>query len=152
MGMADNDTPASTLSAETGGKDPDPAMEFNTLRQLDVHRVVKENNISKSSGLSNIISFIIKEAFSILNPVITHMMNMSINTATFLEEVIVIPIPKAGSSALVKNYRPISLLPLPGKILEKLVHTQLSSHIESNMSYCLTTSMVFARGSPRFTL
>ena len=106
--MADNDTPASTLSAETGGKDPDPAMEFNTLRQLDVHRVVKEINISKSSGLSNISSFIIKEAFSILNPVITHMMNMSINTATFPDawkEALVIPIPKAGSSALVKNYR-----------------------------------------------
>ena len=44
-----------------------------------------------------------------------------------------IPIPKAGDATKVQNYRPISLLPLPGKILEKLVHKQLSSHLESNV-------------------
>ena len=32
----------------------------------------------------------------------------------------------------VNNYRPISLLPAPSKILEKIVHDQLSLHIEEN--------------------
>ena len=31
---------------------------------------------------------------------------------------------------MVQNYRPISLLPLPGKILEKLIHHQLSDYLE----------------------
>ena len=30
------------------------------------------------------------------------------------------------------NYRPISLLPVPGKILEKIVHKVISNHLEAN--------------------
>ena len=42
------------------------------------------------------------------------------------------PIPKSGDLKKVDNYRPISLLPLPGKILEKLIHTQLSFYLEED--------------------
>ena len=42
-----------------------------------------------------------------------------------------VPIPKSGNLAKVQNYRPISLLPLPGKIMEKLIHHQLSTHLET---------------------
>ena len=35
-----------------------------------------------------------------------------------------------GSSTDVNNPRPISLLPLPGKIIERVVHTQLSEYLE----------------------
>ena len=45
----------------------------------------------------------------------------------------VIPIPKKGDSTQVDNYRPISLLPQLGKVLEKLVHNRLSSYIENNL-------------------
>ena len=34
------------------------------------------------------------------------------------------------------NYRPISLLPLPGKILERLVYAQTISYLESNNILC----------------
>ena len=30
------------------------------------------------------------------------------------------------------NYRPISLLPVPGKILKKIVHKVISNHLEAN--------------------
>ena len=40
------------------------------------------------------------------------------------------PIPKPGDKSKVENYRPISLLPLPGKILEKLVHRQVETNLE----------------------
>ena len=107
---------------------------FSELRGIEVHRVVNNINISKSSGLQNISSFVIKEAFKILNPEVTKMFNMSIKTSKFptpWKEALVIPIPKSGSLSKVQNYRPISLLPLPGKILEKLVHSQISDYLES---------------------
>ena len=69
-----------------------------------------------------------------LSPEITFLMNLSISTSTFpsaWKEALVIPIPKSGNLTQVKNYRPISLLPLPGKVLEKLVHGQLSNYLES---------------------
>ena len=43
-----------------------------------------------------------------------------------------IPIPKKGNLSQVSNFRPISLLPLPGKIFEKVVHEQLLLKIEED--------------------
>lgn len=41
-------------------------------------------------------------------------------------------IPKEGSKFDPNNYRPISLLPLPGKMLEKLIHARLFTYLEAN--------------------
>ena len=60
----------------------------------------------------------------------------SVETSIFPEawkEALVIPIPKGGNLTLVQNYRPISLLPLPGKILDKLMHKQLTNYLEEEL-------------------
>ena len=96
-------------------------------------RIVNDINISKSSGLDNISSFIMKEAFKVLIPEVTYMYNLSIGTSSFpraWKQALVIPIPKTGNLSLTQNYRPISLLPLLCKILEKLIHRQLSGYME----------------------
>lgn len=46
------------------------------------------------------------------------------------KKVTVIPIPKVSNPTNVSNLRPISLLPLPGKILEKFVHHDLITCLE----------------------
>ena len=113
-----------------------PKLEnFNKLHEVNVLRVIKDINVSKSSGLNNISSFIVKEVFLAIIPEITHLFNLSLETSVFPAEwkkAMIVPIPKTGDLTLVQNYRPISLLPLPGKILEKLVHTELAHHLESN--------------------
>ena len=106
---------------------------FAELTETEVLRVIKNINISKSSGLNNISSFVVKEVFSILKKQITLLFNTTIRTSTFQlawKQALVIPIPKSGILTKVQNYRPISLLPLPGKLLEKLIHSQLSEHLE----------------------
>ena len=106
----------------------------NDLRETDIHRVTNSINISKSSGLDNINSFVIKKAFESLTPQVTFMFNLSIRGAEFPDswkKALVVPIPKQGNLTKVQNYRPISLLPLPGKILEKLIHRQLSDYLET---------------------
>ena len=45
---------------------------------------------------------------------------------------IIKPLHKGGDRALPTNYRPISLLPVPSKMLEKHVHHQLSQHLHNN--------------------
>ena len=42
------------------------------------------------------------------------------------------PIFKKGDKQLIKNYRPISLLPICGKILEKLIFNHLYSYLHTN--------------------
>ena len=127
------------------GEEPDLVQEdgvneqlnlFDSIRavtELDVFNIVKDVNISKLSGLDNVSSYILKEAFKILIAEVTFMYNLSIRFSKFPDawkQALVIPIPKVGNPSLVQNYRPISLLPLPGKILEKLVHKQLSNYLE----------------------
>ena len=95
--------------------------------------MVKDINVSKSSGLDNISSFIIKETFLALIPETAHMMILSILSSTFPDawkEALVVPIPKCGNLTMIKNYRPVSLLSLPGKVPEKLIHSQISEYLE----------------------
>ena len=42
------------------------------------------------------------------------------------------PIFKKGNKQLVENYRPISLLPICGKVLEKLIFNQMYAYLQSN--------------------
>ena len=44
----------------------------------------------------------------------------------------IIPIPKGDDQSNVTNLRPISLLPLPGKMLERIVHSHISNHLDTN--------------------
>ena len=106
---------------------------FEEITKVGVLKAVQSINISKSSGLNDISSFVVKEVFSILLSQITHLLNLALHISIFPDawkEALIIPIPKSGDLAKVQNYRPISLLPLPGKLLEKLVHKQLSDHLE----------------------
>ena len=91
-------------------------------------------NTQKSSGLENINSNVINVAFELLKPEVTFMYNLSISTTHFpnsWKNALVIPIPKKGNLTTVQNYRPISLLPLPGKIMGKLIHHHLANHLDN---------------------
>ena len=105
------------------------------LTVTQVYRIVKDINVSKSSGLNNVSSCVVKEAFLSLVPEVTFMFNLLLTSTIFPAEwkkALVVTIPKTGDLTQVHNFRPISLLPLPGKILEKLVHAQIAGHLESN--------------------
>ena len=41
-----------------------------------------------------------------------------------------VPIPKVDNPSEIGDLGPIALTPLPGKILERFVHTQLLSHLD----------------------
>ena len=54
------------------------------------------------------------------------------NYPTEWKRATVIPIPKISKPMGPQNLRPISLLPLPGKICEHLIHAQIDSFLERN--------------------
>ena len=127
-------SPGSNPPFQTESCDNSIKLNPEKLKELEVYKVIREINTSKSSGLNNISSFILKEAFGYLVAEVTFMYNLSLRTSQFpkaWKKALVIPIPKTGDLTQVKNYRPISLLPLPGKVLEKLVHSQLSVYLEA---------------------
>ena len=70
-----------------------------------------------------------------ISPAITHIINQSLNTGTFpdnLKLAKVIPIHKKGDNKVFDNYRPISILPAISKVFEKVIFDQLYEHFNSN--------------------
>ena len=70
---------------------------------------------------------------------IVYIFNLSLQTGIFPQKwkiATVVPLFKGAARDEVSNYRPISLLPLPGKILEKIVHRRISLFLENNNLLC----------------
>ena len=113
----------------------DPPFDLILFSRFEIENLIRKVNISKSSGITLLSSRLLKESFLALCDKLTYLFNLSIKQCIFptqWKKALIIPIPKTADPQKVENYRPISLLPLPGKILEKLVHKQLSLHLEDN--------------------
>lgn len=74
----------------------------------------------------------VKLTFTAILKEIVHLMNLCLHHSTFpteLKKAVIKPIYKAGDKQLFNNYRPISLLPVISKLLEKNnLQTTESSH------------------------
>ena len=110
-------------------------MENCVTDNVEVLKFCNEIENLKASGMDMISSKICKDAFIVLGNQLTYLFNCSLNTAVFPEKwkvAKVIPLFKGGDREEVGNYRPVSLLPLPGKILEKIVHKRITNFWEDN--------------------
>ena len=70
---------------------------------------------------------------------LTYLLNCSLDVSVFPDKwkvATVVPLFKGGNREDVNNYRPVSLLPLPGKVLEKIVHKKIAGFLEFNNLLC----------------
>ena len=91
-----------------------------------------------SCGFDYLSSSLLKKLSPLLIKSITLIVNQSLNTGVFpdhLKKAKVIPVFKKDDKTLLKNYRPISLLPIISKILEKIVYSQLSHYFIKNQLF-----------------
>ena len=94
----------------------------------NVMKIISSLKNTKSCGIDDIDSSIIKLAKNELVPAITHIVNLSITTGKFPQQwkvAKVIPLHKKDSQFLPENYRPVALLCVLSKILERLLHSKL---------------------------
>ena len=85
-----------------------------------VRKLCREIVTTKSSGIEDIAARVFKDSFMVLIPQLVYMFNLSFTTGIFPDSwkcATVIPLYKGGVKTEVSNYRPVSLLPLPGKYL-----------------------------------
>lgn len=91
-----------------------------------------KSSISSCDGLSCI--FVKKIAPSVVE-VLTHIFNLSMSSGIFpsvLKKAIIIPLFKKGDRKYLNNYRPISMLSIFSKILEKVVKKRLLDFLDEN--------------------
>ena len=111
-----------------------PVFKLTSVTEYDVVREVQNLKVTKSSAISTVSTKILKDAFQALVQQLTFLFNLSIFTCTFPIKwkcANVTPLFKAGDPTDVHNYRPISQLPTPSKILEHLIQTQVMSYFDT---------------------
>ena len=87
---------------------------------------------NKSSGIDNVCMRLLKLAAPIVCHPLAYICNLSLFTSHFPSKwkvAKVTPIYKDGDKSDVSNYRPISVLPILSKILERVVHDQLYEYL-----------------------
>ena len=101
----------------------------------EIINLIDNLDASKSSGPCQIPTKLIKIASKEIAIPLADICNSSFTNGIFpdLNKIAkVIPIHKAGSTEDVNNYRPISLLPIFSKIMEKLIASRLTNYLELN--------------------
>lgn len=104
----------------------------------DIRRILFSLKNTNATGYDNITLKFIKDGFLVIGPLLHTIINTSIATNTFptaWKQSIIKPLFKSGNTSSPSNYRPISLLPVFSKILEKAIANQLSNFLENSNKF-----------------
>ena len=109
------------------------SMYLDPVDSNDIKEVVSKIKTKSSVDNNNISTKTMKASIAyVINP-LTHIINLSLSTGvvpTQMKIAKVIPIFKTGDKTEFNNYRPISMLPVFSKILEKIIAKKLMSFLE----------------------
>ena len=111
--------------------DIEPLDTFEYITEEALLQEIKNISVHKSSGLE-LPSYFLKICFELVSIRLLVIMNKSLHTGYFpikWRRAIIVPIPKINIPDEIGDLRPIALTPLPGKMLERFVHTQLLAHL-----------------------
>ena len=90
---------------------------------------------NKAPGLDNLSGKFLKDGTTVLAKSISQICNLSVKYSIFPSDCKIAklkPLFKKGSKTDPQNYRPISLLPLVSKIIEKVIHDQTQRFLDKN--------------------
>ena len=94
----------------------------------EIKKIISSLQTKLSAGTVGIPTFLLKSLPINVIVILTNIFNLSISTGTFIsyfKKAKFIPIFKKGNPKLVESCRPISILPVFSKVLEKIVHKSL---------------------------
>ena len=109
-----------------------------TIQPILLDFVIKEidhMSIDKATGEDGISCKILKLSKHVIAQSLTDIINKSLNTGVVPRAwklARVVPIFKSGDTSCLNNYRPISILPIVSKIIEKAVHKQLTAFLDNS--------------------
>ena len=111
------------------------SFSFRPTTPASVLKLLQEINPAKSAGIDNMAGKFLKEGASVLASPITDLCNLSILLSSFPDDCKIAklkPLDKKEAKTKPKNYRPISLLPLISKVIEKVILNQTQNFLDTN--------------------
>jgi hypothetical protein len=99
-----------------------------TLEIVDVQKAMENVNINKAVGHDGIPNVVLRNCAKYLAPSLTLLFNYSLDKGVIPKDwkrANIVPIFKNGDKNNVENYRPVSLLCVIGKIMERCIHNHI---------------------------
>ena len=110
-------------------------LEQITITENEVEDILKILDTSKAIGPDLLNPRLLKEAASILKYPLCRLFNLSLTLSTFPSEwkyANVTPVFKKDCPSNLKNYRPISLISILAKVMERLVYKHIYNYLINN--------------------
>ena len=110
-------------------------MFFYSASQQEIIDLVNDLRSGTAAGYDTISVSIVKESIGIISEPLTHIINLSIQSGIVPDRMKiarVIPVFKSGDSSLLTNYRPVSVLPVFSKLLEKVVYNRILKYLDKH--------------------
>ena len=108
---------------------------FREVSIVEVSKILKSLERKKATGIDNLPASLLKDGANTIAVPLAYLINLSIQTGMIPNEwkiARIIPLYKSGSKSSFDNYRPISILPVISKIIEKIIHKQFMDFLEEN--------------------
>ena len=112
--------------------DDTPNITDVNLTVYKLQAVLEALDVTKATGSDGIPARLLKETSEVIAPSLCCLFNKSLNTGTLPDEwklANVVPVHKKGTAEYTENYRPISLLPIVSKVLERCVLNNIKCHL-----------------------
>ena len=113
------------------------SFSFSSVSLNDLEQELENLDCKKASTLKNIPPRILKTSSKYCSSPLVRILNKSLEISSFPNELKladITPIFKNGDATSVKNYRPVSVLPVISKVFEKLMKKQMSEYLENHLS------------------
>ena len=111
-------------------------LELRDFTLDELLKLIKKISIYKSSGIPTLSTRFFRDTMLFIPHIFLHIYNRIKSTGLFPNSwklATVIPLPKCNKPKDASELRPVSLLPIVGKVLEKLIHVQMSMFLENTM-------------------
>ena len=112
----------------------DKSFSLGYVSNVFVENELKSMKRQKATGSDELPPGLSKDYATLISEPLCHIINLSIKISivpTVWKIAKITLIFKSGNTTLPENYRPISVLPVLSKILEKSVHRKLMSYLEN---------------------
>ena len=129
-----NEDPLATVRQLMAGRDVNFSLTAVSAEKVD--KIIRELKNSKSTGVDELDTYILKLTRKSIVPSICHILNLSIQSRKFPTKwkiAKVVPLYKGkGGKFDPKSYRPVAILPILSKVLERAMFNQVLSHMDGN--------------------
>ena len=101
---------------------------LQSASEQEVTEICSSFRSGTAPGYDSISMNVVKESFNLICAPLTYIINLSLNSGVVPQEMKitrVIPLFKSGDKSLFTNYRPVSVLPVFSKFLERIVYNRL---------------------------